>query len=560
MLRNILIIGLLFWSSMALADDAVGKGKTIDVSQVLATPAAAATFSTATPSYFDVSVDRGRSITLSGNASSVFVANPDIADIQVMSPSTVMVFGKRTGETSFMATSAKGETLAQYTIRVAQDLSGLRHDLDMAIPGNRIRIEAVPNGIVLTGDAKDAATIADAHKLAQRYLAQGGDIINRVRVLGSNQVQIRVRFAEVRKNTDNTLGIDWNTLGNIGGMSFGLFTGAQYITDAANRSLITRTNNSSLNLPNDALAFRHVGKRFDVSGMVDALAQEGLLTILAEPNLTAMSGETANFLAGGEFPILIPQGSNSNQFTVQFKTFGISLAFTPTLVNDDRINLHVKPEASELTTEGSVVIGSTTIPGLKVRRAETTVEVASGQSFAIAGLLDNNTSHVVDKYPLIGDIPVLGQLFRSDHYQSGQTELIVIITPYIVNPTSQQLALPMDGMSPPSESDRFLKLRMSGSDPSGRTMSGEPTATLSPPMVTEQGVKSGGTTIPPVSASDITQPEPSVINDAVNAAPAPVVAVKSEPVKSVATKSQPIPVKLSPTRVNSHDVGGFILE
>ncbi len=162
-----------------------------------------------------------------------------------------------------------------------------------------------------------------------------------------------------------------------------------------------------------------------------------------------MSGETANFLAGGQFPIPIPQGNGT--ISIQFQSYGISLAFTPTLVGDSRISLHVKPEVSELTTTGSIVLDNIAVPALTTRRAETTVEVASGQSFAIAGLLDNNQSQTVNKYPLLGDMPILGALFRSNQFQNGQTELVIIITPYLVTPTGEQLALPTDGFSPPSE-------------------------------------------------------------------------------------------------------------
>jgi hypothetical protein len=177
-------------------------------------------------------------------------------------------------------------------------------------------------------------------------------------------------------------------------------------------------------------------------------------------------------------------------------------------VNDDRINLHVRPEVSQLSSENAITIGNTRIPGLATRRAETTVEVASGQSFAIAGLLDNNSNHVVDKYPLLGDIPVLGQLFRSDHYQSGQTELIVIITPYIVRPSNEQLALPTDGMSPPSDTDRFLKLRYSGSDPKGRTMSGAPVGVMvDPSMPSNRDVRSDADDVMPASVAPVSMYE-----------------------------------------------------
>jgi len=427
-------------------------------------------------------VDHGVPITLSSPATSVFIANPDIADVQVMSPTSIMVFGKRTGATTFMATDNKGHTLAQRTITVTQDLTDLRRELDAAIPGNKIKVQALPNGIVLMGETRDPAAVADAYKLAQRYVpAAGGDIINRIRVAGSNQIQIRVRFAEVSRSVNNTLGIDWDTVSSYGGFVFGLASGANFLTPVAGGiGTITRPSNPSLTTSNNVISVQHAGGRTNVNSIIDALAQEGLVTILAEPNLTAMSGETASFLAGGEFPIPIPQSSGSTGgtiITVSFKDYGISLAFTPTLIGEDRISLHVKPEVSQLTTTGAIQLDNITVPALTTRKAETTVEVASGESFAIAGLVNNNQSQTVDKYPLIGDMPILGPLFRSNQFQNDQSELVIIITPYIVRPTGdKQLALPTDGFSSPSESDRLLKLRYNSSDPSTRTMSGAPIA------------------------------------------------------------------------------------
>lgn len=427
-----------------------------------------------------VNVDRGVSVILKQPAASVFIANPDIADVQVMSSTSIMIFGKRTGETTFVASDSDGRALEQCTVNVTQDLTDLRQALNMAIPDNHIHASPLPNGIILTGEARDPSTVSDAYKIAMRYVSAGGDIINRIRVAGSNQIQIRVRFAEVQRNIDNTLGFDWNNLGSIGGITFGLATGAAGMGTGSNL-LSTRPSNTDFSATNDLLGFSHTGGRYNVNGIIDALEREGLVTILAEPNLTAMSGETANFLAGGEFPILIPQGNGS--VSVEYKSYGISLAFTPTLINDQRISLHVRPEVSQLSTEGAITVGSTSISGLVTRRAETTVEVASGQSFAIAGLLDNDQSNTVDKFPGLGDLPVIGPLFRSNSFQTGQTELVIVITPYLVRPSNQQLALPTDGLAPPGESDRLLDMRYSSSDPNARAQSGDPVGVYAKPTV-----------------------------------------------------------------------------
>ena len=520
---------------------------------LIGTPAMAATKVTAVKP-LSISVDHGVNLTLDMPASSVFIANPEIADVQVMSPTSIMVFGKRTGETSFMATDSAGKILEQRTVSVTQDLSNLRQELNMAIPGNKIRAAALPNGIVLTGEAKDPATVADAYKMAQRYLSAGGDIINRIHVSGSNQIQIRVRFAEVQRNIDNSLGFSWNALGNAaGGFTYGIASG---VTNIAGSSILgTRPNNSSLNLSNDIIGMSY----HKVNAVIDALAQEGLITILAEPTLTAMSGETANFLAGGEFPIPIPQGNST--ISIEFKNYGVSLAFTPTLIGENRVSLHVKPEVSELTTTGSITLSNISVPAILTRRAETTIEVASGQSFAIAGLLDNSQSQTVDKYPLLGDLPILGALFRSNQFKNGQTELVIIITPYIVTPNGeQQLAAPTDGMSPPSQIERLMGLRNTSSDPNARPISGDPVA------VRDEAAPAAAPKASPVTDVTPSNLAPASVPSPVSSTDAPATAAALVPESPVLVK----PININPGRVAQQKLspeesaptgpGGFILE
>jgi pilus assembly protein CpaC len=442
---------------------------------VTAEPAVAASTS------LSLLVDHGIPLTLSGPATSIFVANPEIADVQVLSPTQVMLFGKRTGETSFIATDSKGNILAQRTLFVSQDLTSLREELRSAIPDNNIKAKAVPGGIILTGTAHDATAVADSYKIAMRYLPAGGDIINRVQVTGSNQIQIRVRFAEVQRNVDSSFGFNWQNIMSANGFAIGFGSGSTVNSalSGSGSALFPRPNNPSLSTANDVIGISGRIGAFNLNGMVDALAQDGLLTILAEPNLTAMSGETANFLAGGEYPIPVPQGNGT--ISVTYRSYGISLAFTPTVLSGNRINLHVRPEVSELTDIGSIVSDNITVPALTTRKAETTVEVASGESFAIAGLVDNSQRQTVNKFPMLGDLPVLGALFRSDHFINGQTELVVIITPYIVKPSKHQLALPTDGFAPPAQSERLTAARQSSANPNARPLSGEPLAVMEHP-------------------------------------------------------------------------------
>ncbi|MDD3288323.1 MAG: type II and III secretion system protein family protein [Alphaproteobacteria bacterium] len=493
------------------------------IALALSSPALAAPSSAVDPVILNITVDRGVPVTLNAPAASVFVANPEVADVQMLSPTSVMIFGRRTGQTTFMASDSNGNTLIHRTIMVAQDLADLRLALNAVIPKHKIKVDAVPNGIVLTGEAADPAVVEDARKLAVRYLPKDGEVVNRIKVKGSNQIHIRVRFAEVSRDVDKRFGINWETIGNIGGFAFGLASGSNVLLAGAPAgtygysSLLGRLRPQIGNGTNDILSFSHSGGRWDVNGMIDALAQEGFVTVLAEPNLTAMSGETASFLAGGEFPVPVPQGLN--QVTILWKQYGVSLAFTPTLVGEDRMSLHVKPEVSQLTSAGSVTLNNISVPGLSTRRAETTIELGSGQSFAIAGLLNSNQSQSIDKYPFLGDVPILGALFRSTRFQNDQSELVIIITPYIVRPNGEnQMALPTDGFSPPSDGERLLDYRVSSGNPKARPLSGSPAAVKIEPNEAMSLAPTEGEPLAPLAApvTPVSEDPEPVVNKVVS--------------------------------------------
>ena len=251
-------------------------------------------------------------------------------------------------------------------------------------------------------------------------------------------MNLRVRVAEISRGVDKQLGFNWNIAGTLGGLAIGLATGNPFSANATQSALTLSGNIRS----------------FDLNAVIDALDEEGLVSILAEPNLTAASGQTASFLAGGEFPILVPD--SNGRVTIEFKKFGVSLAFTPTVVGKNRINLHVRPEVSQLSNTNSVTFNNFSVPSLTTRRAETTVELGGGQSFAIAGLLQNNVTHDISKFPGLGDIPVLGALFKSDRFQRAESELVIIVTPYIVRPVSRRLAAPTDGFAPTHDVERLF--------------------------------------------------------------------------------------------------------
>jgi pilus assembly protein CpaC len=321
------------------------------------------------------------------------------------------------------------------------------------LPGTAVEAQSVGSGILLTGAVESPVDAEDAMRVARRYVGENGEVLNRLSVLGSDQVHLRVRVAEVSRTVNKDFGINWESIGTVGEFTFGLATGEDFLDAAGNILRDDRANN---------LFGSYTNSDLDINVLVDALAAEGLVTLLAEPNLTAMSGETASFLAGGEFPIPVSQGDDGGT-TIEFKSFGVSLGFTPTLITKNRINIRVRPEVSQLSTLNQVAIDDFVVPSLTTRRAETTVELGSGQSFAIAGLLQNATRQSVDEFPILADVPVLGALFRSDQWQRDETELVIIVTPYLVKPVDdRQIALPTDGFEPPDDVDRVLHGRTTG--------------------------------------------------------------------------------------------------
>jgi pilus assembly protein CpaC len=396
-------------------------------------------------------VNKGTLVRLAGPAATVFVANPDIADVQVKSPTLVYITAKSPGETVIYAVDASDAVLLNAPILVEHDVSRLRSSLRQLAPGERISADSVDGNLVLSGVASDAGQADKVRALAASIAgeAKGSQVINRMTVATPNQVNLQVRIAEVDVNVLKDIGVNW-----------------QKALNNPTSSLQFQTNNPVSimgELTNNIIVGKMIGQ--SVSATISALTQEGFITDLAEPNLTAMSGQTASFLAGGEFPVPINGSSAATggfpTITVEFKSFGVSLAFTPTVIDAQHLNLRVRPEVSELTTTGEVSVPLTatatvTIPALTVRRAETSVELASGESFALAGLLQHTSTQLVSKVPWIGDIPILGALFRSDRFQRGETDLVVIVTPYLVQPVQTRLAAPTDGLRLPNDAQRVL--------------------------------------------------------------------------------------------------------
>lgn len=395
-------------------------------------------------------VGQGSLIQLAQPAATVFVANPEIADIQIAGPQSIFVFGQSIGRTTLFALDDKGGALLQRDVSVEHDLSQLRRMLASRFPDTRVTVSSGPGSIMVEGAAE---TAQQAEAIAATVAGLAGEtsrVVNRMTVNAPAQVNLRVRVAEVSRNIDQRLGFNWRALFNFGDFAFGVFTGAGVLGPVAGAGSTFGAIGGSL-VTNDV----------DLNVLIDALNREGLARTLAEPNLTALSGETASFTAGGEFPIPVAQDGNTT--TIEFKQFGVILDFTPTVLTPDRISLRVRPEVSDLTTNGAIQVDGFEIPALSVRRVDTTVELASGQSLVIGGLLQQSTRDVVDKLPGLGDVPVLGALFTSSRYQNDETELIVTVTPYVVRPTRPD-ALPTPlGAPPPGQSlEALLAARSNG--------------------------------------------------------------------------------------------------
>jgi pilus assembly protein CpaC len=436
-------------------------------------------------------------------AATVMSAEPAVARVQPASPTSLFLMGVAPGRTTVIATTDAGAAIVQYDVTVTpgavgqlpagstvgggtagtlspETLRTIQAAIARMVQGaSGVHVQAAGTDAILTGMVPNATAAQQAEAIARGYVGEKATVIDSLTVLGSVQVNVRVRMAEISRQITRQLGFNWQALGSSSTWRFGLRTGAA-ITNPAITPLLPLglAPFSGAPVPNQLGAGVHSGN-WDVNGIVDALAADQLITILAEPNLTAQSGETASFLAGGEFPIPVSGASTNGgtSITVEFKQFGVSLAVVPTVLSPTRINLRVRPEVSQLSTTGAVSVpiaggGTLTIPALTVRRAETTIELGSGQSFAIAGLLQKTTIDATNALPGIGEIPILGALFKSNDFQRGDSELVIIVTPYLVNPASSpaDLQTPLDGFKPAVDLDRILfgrqlAPRLSGSVP-----------------------------------------------------------------------------------------------
>ncbi|WBX85901.1 type II and III secretion system protein family protein [Sphingosinicella microcystinivorans] len=418
----------------------------------MATPATQAqdTTITSAASSLNVGVNKGTLIRLERSMTDVFVANQKIADVQVRSDRLLYVYGVGAGETTIYATDSAGRIVYSANVRVAQNIDQIRTMLGLAMPGAAITVNSMNGMTLLTGTVANPEEVEEATRLVKTFVGDTQAIVNKLQTATPAQVNLRVKFAEVSRSLVKELGLNLQAVGRNagGGINFFLGRGRDFVIEGAGGSTLTARPDAT-SIFGDA---RFLG--MDVLGMIDALEQDGLVSLLAEPNLTALSGETASFLAGGEFPIAVSDGDGG--IHVEFKQYGVGIAFTPTVLDGSRISLRVRPEVSELSEAGAIRLDNISIPALTTRRAETSIELGSGQSFMIAGLLRNRVGTTQDKTPLLGNLPIIGALFKSDRYARDESELVIIVTPYLVKPSNTRLALPTDGLAIPNDAERWL--------------------------------------------------------------------------------------------------------
>lgn len=406
----------------------------------------------------DLPLNKAAIIHLPVDAADVLVTNPEVADAVIRTPTRAYLLGQAIGQTNAFFFDAEGNLILDLDIRVERDMRALQEALDRFLPDRRVQAEAMNDHIVLSGSVRSAAEADTALRLAQRWTDDPENVLSMLAIEGREQVMLSVRIVEMQRTIVRQLGINLSAAGQIDDVAFNVATEQEF-------SLVGRALsglNTSLNY-----TAQGGGDINSAGALIQALERVGLVRTLAEPNLTAISGEAANFLAGGEFPVPVGRDRDGN-IIVEYKQFGVGLGFTPMVLSEGRISLRISTEISELTNQGSLELGSQqvtddqgnvigtipglSIPGLNVNRAETTVELPSGGSLVLAGLIQEETRQNLDGVPGVQNLPVLGALFRSRDFENQETELVVLVTPYLVDPINQnEAATPADGFQNASE-------------------------------------------------------------------------------------------------------------
>jgi pilus assembly protein CpaC len=403
------------------------------------------------PSIMRLSLNKSRIIELTADARDVLVANPDIVDVVIKTPRQVFLLARSVGDTNVVFLDRNGQVIQKMDLHVQVDIETLRNTFTQILPGENIQAYSVGDNLFLSGSVRSDSAAASARAVARPFVSDDAKLINLLKVRSEQQIILKVRVAEIQKSVLKELGIDTSISTqdlNVGHMVLNAFT-------SGTSGAVTST---AASLYSGTLVQRsHSGRNTSpFSFAIKALEKRGLIRTLAEPNLTAVSGETAKLLAGGEYPV--PTADSNGSITVTYKPFGVGLSFTPVVLSNGRISLKLSSEVSALDSTLTVAVSnSISVKGLKVRRAESTVELPSGGSLMIAGLLQNDVTDQINGMPGLKDIPMLGALFRSTSFQRAESELVVTVSAYVVKPTSDAaLALPTDGMAQASDIDNYL--------------------------------------------------------------------------------------------------------
>ncbi len=403
-----------------------------------------------------LSIGEVHQLNLSSPVTDVVVADPRVADVEVTSNKRVYILAKGVGVTDVLATDASGRTVYRGKVVVGGNLSSLDQMFKLAMPDADIQVTTMNNVVLLTGTVAQPDDAAEAERLALAFTATssqgnstGTNVINRIKTATPLQINLQVRVAEVSRTLSKEI------TGNLRGANNGVDSAGQPYFFGLGRGRDI-TSGSTVTFPDGSNIVAGIGRLFgiDVEAAFDMSERAGLTSTLATPNLTTVSGETAEFLAGGRFPIVT---SSNNGVSVQYETYGVNLTYTPIVLSDGRISLRVRTEVSDISSQGAVRLNGLEVPATTTRMAETTVELGSGQSMMIAGLLNNQLSSSVDKTPGLGDVPVLGALFKSNGWRRNETELMIVITPYLVKPVSDsEIKLPTDGIHSIDDAQRVI--------------------------------------------------------------------------------------------------------
>lgn len=417
----------------------------------------------------------GRSVLVNVDADmgEVIVADPNIADVYVHGKNKISIIGKDLGRTTVRAFDENSGLVKEVDVTVGYDLPAIRKALKEFLPYENIGVETVNTNIALTGDVSSSAAIDKALKIVDEFVTpstgkQGLEkavdyrpkILNLMQVSTGQQVMLRVRVGEIQRNAVKDLGIDLQAFKDVGNTAFQIGTGTGILGLPDPATGIQNFDFGQFNLTGKELrgTFGGVyqnGTRTGVSGMLQALERNGLFKVLAEPNLVSLSGEQSQFLAGGEIPIPVANGLDN--ISIEYKPFGVSVKFTPYVLSENRIRVSVEPEVSEISATGAIQVDGFEIPALTTRRAQTVVELAPGESFMIAGLISDRMSSSIDQIPGVSEIPIFSALFRSSSYQREETELVLAVTPYMVDPlAASDVKLPTDNFRPASVMESFF--------------------------------------------------------------------------------------------------------